>query len=123
MVMLDHILKKLLSLGILQASLLLFYITLSKIDGGIPPILSPEQPSHVEQLATNTSTSNLLVRVVKPGFRPYSNPLPHVLMLTAIVVGLATMSVGLILVLRIYKQHNTTSFAELAEKLGGENDN
>ena len=120
--MLDHLLKKLLSLGVLQASLLLFYITLSKIDGGIPPILSEGAAQHIEQLTTKSTTANLLVQAITPDFRPYSNPLPHVLMLTAIVVGLATMAVGLMLILRLYKQHGTVAFSELAEKLGGNHD-
>lgn len=69
--------KKLFGLSLFQNSVLWFYIALGKVNNGIPPILSD-----------NTINS-------------YSNPLPHVLMLTAIVVGVATIAVGFILVIRM----------------------
>ena len=68
--------KKLFGLGIFQNSVLWFYITLAKVENAVPPII-------VE--------ANL----------KYSNPLPHVLMLTAIVVGVATLSLGIALIIKI----------------------
>ena len=72
-----NLVKKLVGLSIFQTSMFLFYITLGRVSGGTAPIL--------------TAGSDTL----------YSNPLPHVLILTAIVVGVATTALGLALILRI----------------------
>ncbi|MEC9145706.1 MAG: cation:proton antiporter subunit C, partial [Pseudomonadota bacterium] len=72
-----NLVKKLVGLAIFQTSVFLFYISAGKIAGGTAPILT-DAPDTV-----------------------YSNPLPHVLILTAIVVGVATTALGLALVLRI----------------------
>ena len=74
--------KKLFGLGILQNSVLIFYMGFGKISSGAIPIY----------------TENQVI---------YSNPLPQVLMLTAIVVGFATMSVGISLIYRIKKEFGT----------------
>ena len=76
-------LKKIVGLTIFQTSVFLLYITFGKIKGGTPPIL-------------NESIDSI-----------YSNPLPHVLILTAIVVGVATTALGLSLVLRINKEYGS----------------
>ena len=73
----NNLVKKLVGLAIFQTSVFLFYISVGKIAGGTAPIL------------------------VKADDTLYSNPLPHVLILTAIVVGVATTALGLALVLRI----------------------
>ena len=72
-----NLLKKIVGLTIFQTSVFLLYITLGKITGGTAPIL--------------TEISSTI----------YSNPLPHVLILTAIVVGVATTALALALVVRI----------------------
>lgn len=72
-----NLIKKLIGLSIFQTSVFLFYISLGKVAGGTAPILDGN-----------------------PGTL-YSNPLPHVLILTAIVVGVATTALGLALILRI----------------------
>ena len=72
--------KKLYGLAIFQGALLLFVISLGYVDGGFAPIYEAGV------------------------IRPMVNPLPQVLMLTAIVVGLATLAVGLALVVRIKKE-------------------
>ena len=71
-----NLIKKLVGLGIFQTSVYLLYIAPGKLVGGTAPILSD-------------------------AFTVYSNPLPHVLILTAIVVGVATLALGLALVVRI----------------------
>lgn len=71
-----NLIKKLVGLSIFQTSVYLLYIAPGKLVGGTAPILSP-------------------------AFTVYSNPLPHVLILTAIVVGVATLALGLALVVRI----------------------
>ncbi|MDB2513563.1 cation:proton antiporter subunit C [Alphaproteobacteria bacterium] len=73
----ENLVKKLVGLSIFQTSVFLFYITLGRVSGGTAPILT-DAPDAV-----------------------YSNPLPHVLILTAIVVGVATIALGLALILRI----------------------
>ena len=72
-----NLIKKLIGLSIFQTSVFLFYISLGKVADGTAPILDGN-----------------------PGTL-YSNPLPHVLILTAIVVGVATTALGLALILRI----------------------
>jgi len=73
----ENLVKKLVGLSIFQTSVFLFYITLGRVSGGTAPILT-DAPDTI-----------------------YSNPLPHVLILTAIVVGVATIALGLALILRI----------------------
>ncbi|MCU7611520.1 cation:proton antiporter subunit C [Anaplasma capra] len=70
--------KKLMGLGVFQTSVLLFYISLGYVGGAKAPILSGQE-----------------------GDVLYSNPLPSVLMLTAIVVGMATMAVGFAMIVRV----------------------
>ena len=78
-----NFLKKIVGLTIFQTSVFLLYITFGKIKGGTPPIL-------------NNAIDTI-----------YSNPLPHVLILTAIVVGVATTALGLSLVLRINSEYSS----------------
>ena len=77
------LLKKIVGLAIFQTSVFLLYITFGKIAGGTAPILT----DNVNEV--------------------YSNPLPHVLILTAIVVGVATTALGLSLVLRINSEYGS----------------
>ena len=74
----NNLVKKLVGLAIFQTSVFLFYITVGKMAGGTAPILLDSADV------------------------AYSNPLPHVLILTASVVGVATTALGLALVLRIH---------------------
>ena len=78
-----NLIKKLVGLSIFQTSVFLFYISLGKVAGGTAPILT-DNPDTI-----------------------YSNPLPHVLILTAIVVGVATTALGLALILRINEAFGT----------------
>lgn len=68
--------KQLMGLGVMQTSVFLLYIMLAYVENGVPPILTTEQVL-------------------------YANPLPHVLILTAIVVAVATLALGLALVNRL----------------------
>jgi multicomponent Na+:H+ antiporter subunit C len=77
-----NLIKKLIGLSIFQTSVYLLYIAPAKLLGGTAPIIS----------AT---------------FKVYSNPLPHVLILTAIVVGVATMALGLALAVRIREAYGS----------------
>ena len=89
-----NLVKKVIGLNIFQVSVILFYITLAKVRGGTAPVV-PE------------GAAEGLV---------YSNPLPHVLMLTAIVVGIATIAVALALVVRIHEEFGTLEEDELREQ-------
>jgi multicomponent Na+:H+ antiporter subunit C len=77
-----NLIKKLVGLSIFQTSVYLLYIAPGKLVGGTAPILSD-------------------------AFNIYSNPLPHVLILTAIVVGVATLALGLALVVRIREAYGS----------------
>jgi multicomponent Na+:H+ antiporter subunit C len=83
-----NMIKKLIGLSLFQTSVYLLYITPGKIVGGTAPILDP-------------------------AFKVYSNPLPHVLILTAIVVGVATLAMGLALVARIQEEFGTIEEDEI----------
>ena len=85
-----NLIKKVIGLNIFQASVFIFYLIISKVENGIPPILIGADAI-------------------------YSNPLPHVLILTAIVVGIATTSLALALIVRIKKKHKTIEEDELDE--------
>jgi multicomponent Na+:H+ antiporter subunit C len=84
----DNYVRKIIGLSVMQSSVLIFYLMLGKVNGGIVPI---------ERTILHS----------------YSSPLPQVLMLTAIVVGFATLSLGLSLIYRISKQFNTISEGEI----------
>lgn len=86
----DNMIKKLVGLSLFQTSVYLLYLSPGKILGGTAPIIDP----------------NLTV---------YSNPLPHVLILTAIVVGVATIALGLALVVRINEEYGTIEEDEIFE--------
>ena len=77
-----NLIKKLIGLGIFQTSVYLLYIAPGKLVGGTAPIIAE-------------------------GFSVYSNPVPHVLILTAIVVGVATLALGLAIVVRIREAYGT----------------
>lgn len=83
-----NLIKKLIGLSILQSSVFLLYVAPGKLLGGTAPILSPQ-------------------------YSIYSNPLPHVLILTAIVVGVATLALGLALTVRIQEAYDTIEEDEI----------
>ena len=89
----DNLVKKVMGLNIFQVAVIMFYVSMGKVDGGTAPIFS-------ESLDGST----------------FSNPLPHVLMLTAIVVGVATTALALALVVRIQEAYGTTEEDELVEQ-------
>ena len=89
-----NLIKKLVGLGIFQTSVYLLYIVPSKVEGGTAPIISE-------------------------AFKVYSNPLPHVLILTAIVVGVATLALGLALAVRIREAYGSIEEDEILEQDAG----
>lgn len=86
-----NLVKKLIGLSIFQTSVFILYISMGKVSGGTAPIIDE-------------------------GITVFSNPLPHVLILTAIVVGVATTAVGLALVVRIKEAYGTIEEDEIQQK-------
>ncbi len=91
----DNLVKKVMGLTIFQVSVIMFYVSMGKVQGGTPPVLIEGAPDTV-----------------------YSNPLPHVLMLTAIVVGVATNALALALVVRIKEAYGTAEEDEILKMDG-----
>ena len=83
-----NMVKKLIGLSIFQTSVYLLYVEPAKIIGGTAPIIDP-------------------------AYSLYANPLPHVLILTAIVVGVATLALGLALVVCINEAYGTVEEEEI----------
>lgn len=90
-----NLIKKIVGLNIFQTSVFILYISMGKIDGGTAPIII-EHPGTADVI--------------------YSNPLPHVLILTAIVVGIATTALGLALIVRIKEAYDTVEEDEIFAK-------
>jgi multicomponent Na+:H+ antiporter subunit C len=86
-----NLVKKIFGLNIFQVAVFLFYISMGKVTGGTAPILDDR-------------------------FSVYTNPIPSVLILTAIVVGVATLALGLALVVRINEAYGTIEEEEIFEK-------
>ena len=87
----SNLIKKLIGLSIFQAAVFLLYISMDKVDGGTAPIIQAGAPDQI-----------------------YSNPLPQVLILTAIVVGISTTALGLAIVVRIKEAYGTIEEHEAA---------
>ncbi len=86
-----NLVKKMIGLAMFQSAVFLLYITMDKVEGGTAPILQNNVPHQL-----------------------YSNPVPQVLILTAIVVGIATLALGLSIVVRIYEAYGTIEEDEAA---------
>lgn len=86
----NNLIKKIVGLNIFQTSVFMLYISMGKVSGGTAPIAAE-------------------------GIEVYSNPLTHVLILTAIVVGIATTSLALSLVIRIKEAYGTIQEDEILE--------
>ena len=85
-----NLVKKVMGMNVFQVSVVLLYVSMGKVSGGTAPILIEGESAII-----------------------YSNPLPHVLMLTAIVVGVASTAVGLALVVRIKEAYETVEEDEI----------
>ncbi len=122
----DNMIKKLVGLSVFQTSVFLLYITIGKVTGGIPPIIEGLHGGGHDADHANAAAQGLQAAAgAAKGTHGsdygaghsaeilYSNPLPHVLILTAIVVGVATLSVGLALVVRIREVYGTIEEAEI----------
>ena len=95
MLMQRNLIKKLMAMNVMQVAVIMFFISLAMKTGGTAPI---EMPGVT-------------------GVDAYINPLPHALMLTAIVVGVSTTGVALALLIRIYQYYGTLEEPELLERM------
>lgn len=91
-----NLLKKLIGMNIFQTAIILFFISISTKRGGTVPVILP---------------------IIGPSPERYVNPLPHVLMLTAIVVSVATTGVALALLLSIYRRYGSLDENTVLEKM------
>lgn len=87
----SNLIKKMIGLGLFQSAIFLIYITAGKVEGGTAPIIDA-------------------------AYSVYSNPLPHVLILTAIVVAVSTLAVGLALTVAIKRAYGTVEEDEIDEQ-------
>ena len=137
-----NLIKKLVGLSVFQTSVFLLYITIGKVANGLPPILVDDHGhegsadvshksidhkdtdhadindagSNIASAASDVDLAVSLGHSAPPsGEVLYSNPLPHVLILTAIVVGVATLAIGLSLVVRIRETYGTIEDDKIAE--------
>ena len=103
MIVKNNLVKKIIGMNIFQAAIILFYVSIgAKRDATIPII---------EHVAGHGHD----LHAIDPSH--YINPLPHVLMLTAIVVSVSTLGVALALIARLYKKYGTIEEDEIVEKL------
>ena len=92
----DNLIKKVIGLCIFQTAIFLYFISLGAVKGGTAPIVSEE--------------------IIRKGY-VYANPLPHVLILTAIVVSVATAAVALSLIIRMHDEYGSIEEREIIEQL------
>lgn len=93
----QHLLRHLIGLYLIQTSVILFYLATGAVQGGTVPIIDHGAAMGAPPV--------------------YANPLPHVLMLTAIVVGVSTQGVALMLLRRLYTDHQTLLYDELRRRI------
>lgn len=84
-----HLVKKVIGLNVFQSGIFLFFVAAAFVEGGSPPLTSAPAP--------------------------YVSPLPHVLILTAIVVGVSLTALALGLIVRIYDAYGTLDVDALRE--------
>ena len=118
----NNLIKKLIGMSIFQTAIILFYVSVGVKEGATIPIYLPEHDphgSHVTSLDENSSSeeSHGPVALEPELVKGYANPLPHVLMLTAIVVGVATLGLALALCQKIYQGYGTIEEDELMTKI------
>ena len=118
----NNLIKKLIGMSIFQTAIILFYVSVGVKEGATIPIYLPEHDphgshaSHGDENGTDEAVHGPVV--LEAGLvKGYANPLPHVLMLTAIVVGVATLGLALALCLRIYQGYGTIEEDEILAKI------
>ena len=100
----NNLVKKIVGMNIFQTAIILFYVSIGAKKGATIPIIEHAHGSH--------GAGDPVVHAAD-----YINPLPHVLMLTAIVVAVATLGVALALALKIHKQYQTLEEDEILDRI------
>jgi multicomponent Na+:H+ antiporter subunit C len=106
-----NLIKRMIGLALFQSSTGLFYISLSKVSGGTAAITLEADGTDGKALAAQLDPA--YVQQFGVDGVVYSNPLPHVLILTAIVVGVATLAVGLAIAVRVREAYGTVEADEI----------
>lgn len=108
----NNLIKKLIGMSIFQTAIILFYVSLS-VKGTAETVSIPIQHHHEESADASGSATDA------HAFDPnkFANPLPHVLMLTAIVVGVATLGVALAVSQLLYKDYGTLEEDEILSSI------
>ncbi|MBF0390400.1 MAG: cation:proton antiporter subunit C [Desulfamplus sp.] len=104
MVAKNNLVKKIVGMVIFQTAVILFYVSIGYKKGGTLPIIM-----HGHDHGHGVES------VIKAA--DYINPLPHVLMLTAIVVGVATLGVALALAIKVYQEYGTLEEDEIRKQI------
>ncbi|MEZ4383671.1 MAG: cation:proton antiporter subunit C [Nannocystaceae bacterium] len=91
-----NLIKQAIALGLFQTGIFLFYISMAVVDGGTAPIWTTIGDGSIKALG------------------PYDNPLPHVLILTAIVVSVSVLAVALAIIINIKWKYGTIEYDEIA---------
>ncbi len=99
----NNLVKKIIGMSIFQSAIIVFYVSAGAKRGATIPIIEHGHGHEAAGHAINAAQ--------------YVNPLPHVLMLTAIVVGVATLGVALAIILDIHKQYGTVEEDEILEQI------
>ncbi len=102
----NNLVKKIVGMNVFQSAIILFYISIGAKRGATIPIIEHIQGGH------NPSTGHQTIDAAR-----YINPLPHVLMLTAIVVAVATLGVALALAIKVYNRYQTLEENEILAQI------
>ena len=117
-----NLIKKLIGMSIFQTAIILFYVSIAVKEEATIPIYKAEHDPHGEvhhhpEEGGRVEAHHGPVALKDEEIKQYANPLPHVLMLTAIVVGVATLGLALALTQRIYQGYGTIEEDELLTKI------
>lgn len=118
----NNLIKKLIGMSIFQTAIILFYVSIGVKEGATIPILDhhgeeksevrSQEPGVRSQNSKHEAAHDAVIEVAD-----YANPLPHVLMLTAIVVGVATLGVGLAVAQKVYAEFGSLEEDEILERI------
>ena len=112
----NNLIKKLIGMSIFQTAIMLFYVSIGVKSGATIPILEHGHgPDHGDAAHGAADAAQHAVQQINPDM--YTNPLPHVLMLTAIVVGVATLGVAMAVVQKVHQRYGTIEEDEILARV------
>ncbi|MFT5107947.1 MAG: multicomponent Na+:H+ antiporter subunit C [Verrucomicrobiales bacterium] len=114
----NNLIKKLIGMSIFQTAIILFYVSIGVKSGSNIPILSEETQHEFHEVQHhNEENPDHLIDYPKIDAAKYANPLPHVLMLTAIVVGVSTLGLALAISQKIFAEFGTIEEDEILAQI------